>query len=125
MYQMARNVPNGHKIYRIAAKRAKFYHFQAFKSIPKHAFLVREWVYHLATLFFFRRPFSLRFRTNFRNTDRKKARSRLPGADVAITVFCDFRQFSAEKSAFSLKTIVMMKKLEAYLAKNDNFFARN
>jgi hypothetical protein len=27
-----------------------------------------------------------------------------PGVDVMITIFCDFRQFSAKKSAFFSKT---------------------
>jgi hypothetical protein len=32
-----------------------------------------------------------------------------PGVDVMITVFCDFRQFSAQKLAFFSKTNVMIK----------------
>jgi hypothetical protein len=31
------------------------------------------------------------------------------GADVMITIFCDFRQFSAKKLAFFSKTNVMIK----------------
>jgi hypothetical protein len=32
----------------------------------------------------------------------------LPGADVMITIFCDFSQFSAKKFAFFLNTNVMI-----------------
>jgi hypothetical protein len=32
-----------------------------------------------------------------------------PGVDVMITIFCDFRQFSAKKLAFFSKTNVMIK----------------
>jgi hypothetical protein len=32
-----------------------------------------------------------------------------PGVDVRITIFCDFRQFSAKKLAFFSKTNVMIK----------------
>jgi hypothetical protein len=32
-----------------------------------------------------------------------------PGIDVMITIFCDFRQFSAKKLAFFSKTNVMIK----------------
>jgi hypothetical protein len=32
-----------------------------------------------------------------------------PGTDVMITIFCDFRQFSAKKLAFFSKTNVMIK----------------
>jgi hypothetical protein len=38
--------------------------------------------------------------------------SRKVGADVMITFFCDFRQFSAKKMAFFLETNVMMKSLQ-------------
>jgi hypothetical protein len=38
-----------------------------------------------------------------------------PGVDVMITIFCDFRQFSAKKLAFFSKTNVMIKILH-YLA---------
>jgi hypothetical protein len=38
-----------------------------------------------------------------------------PGVDVMITIFCDFRQCSAEKLAFFSKTNVMIKILH-YLA---------
>jgi hypothetical protein len=31
-----------------------------------------------------------------------------PGVDVMITIFCDFRQFSAKKLAFFSKTNVMI-----------------
>jgi hypothetical protein len=33
----------------------------------------------------------------------------VPGVDVMITIFCDFRQFSAKKMAFFSKTNVMIK----------------
>jgi hypothetical protein len=32
-----------------------------------------------------------------------------PGADVMITIFCDFSQFSAKKMTFFSKTNVMIK----------------
>jgi hypothetical protein len=35
----------------------------------------------------------------------------IPGVDVMITIFCDFRQFSAKKLAFFSKTNVMIKVL--------------
>jgi hypothetical protein len=49
-----------------------------------------------------------------------------PGVDVMITIFCDFRQFSAKKMAFFSKTNVMMKflhNLALFRVKNANFFA--
>jgi hypothetical protein len=33
----------------------------------------------------------------------------IPGVDVMITIFCDFRQFSVKRSAFFSKTNVMIK----------------
>jgi hypothetical protein len=49
------------------------------------------------------------------------------GVDVMITIFCDFRQFSAKKLAFFSKPNVMIKFLH-YLAlfwvKNANYFAK-
>jgi hypothetical protein len=36
-----------------------------------------------------------------------------PGVDVIITIFCDFRQFSAKKWAFFSKTNVMIKSFNA------------
>jgi hypothetical protein len=50
----------------------------------------------------------------------------LPGADVMITIFCDFRQFSAKKFAFFAKTNVMIKilhNLALFGVENANFFA--
>jgi hypothetical protein len=44
-----------------------------------------------------------------------------------ITIFCDFRQFSAKKLAFFSQTNVMIKFLQkeaVVLAKNANFFAK-
>jgi hypothetical protein len=49
-----------------------------------------------------------------------------PGVDVMITIFCDFRQFSAKKLAFFSKTNVMIKilhNLALFWVKNANFFA--
>jgi hypothetical protein len=43
-----------------------------------------------------------------------------------ITIFCDFRQFSAKKLAFSSKTNVMikfLKKFALFCVQNANFFA--
>jgi hypothetical protein len=43
-----------------------------------------------------------------------------------ITIFCDFRQFSAKKMAFFSKTNAMIKilhKLALFRVKNANFFA--
>jgi hypothetical protein len=51
----------------------------------------------------------------------------LPGVDVMITIFCNFRQFSATKLAFFSKTNVMIKflqKLAVVWAKNTNIFAK-
>jgi hypothetical protein len=51
-----------------------------------------------------------------------------PGTDVMITIFCDFRQFSAEKLAFFSKTNVLIKivhNLTLFWVKNANFFAEN
>jgi hypothetical protein len=49
------------------------------------------------------------------------------GFDVMITIFCDFRQFSAKLLAFFSKTNVMIKILHNLhsfvLSKNGNFFA--
>jgi hypothetical protein len=44
-----------------------------------------------------------------------------------ITIFCDFRQFSAKKWAFFSKTNVMIifKKLALFSVKKANFFAEN
>jgi hypothetical protein len=50
--------------------------------------------------------------------------STLPGVDVMITIFCDFRQFSAKKLAFFSKTNVMMKflfNLALFRVKNAKF----
>jgi hypothetical protein len=47
-----------------------------------------------------------------------------PGVDVMITIFCDFRQFSAKKLAFFSKTNVMIKILHSlplFWVKNANF----
>jgi hypothetical protein len=49
-----------------------------------------------------------------------------PGVDDMITIFCDFRQFSAKKMAFFSKTNVMIKFLNTlalFWVKNVNFFA--
>jgi hypothetical protein len=46
------------------------------------------------------------------------------GVDVMITIFCDFRQFSAKKLAFFSKTNVMIKILHIlalFWIKNANF----
>jgi hypothetical protein len=46
--------------------------------------------------------------------------------DVTITIFCDFRPFSAEKMAFFSKTYVIIKflhNLALFWAQNANFFA--
>jgi hypothetical protein len=51
--------------------------------------------------------------------------SSLPGVDVMITIFGDFRQFSAKKLAFFSKTNVMIKFLHIlalFWVKNANFF---
>jgi hypothetical protein len=41
--------------------------------------------------------------------DRARRRKQiLPRVDVTITIFCDFKHFSAEKMAFFLKTRVTM-----------------
>jgi hypothetical protein len=45
-----------------------------------------------------------------------------PGADVMITIFCDFSQFSAKKLAFFLNTNVMINFFQN-LVKNAKFFA--
>jgi hypothetical protein len=53
--------------------------------------------------------------------------SMCPGADVMITIFCDFWHLSAKKLAFFSKTNVMIKfsqKLSLVLAKNANIFAK-
>jgi hypothetical protein len=50
-----------------------------------------------------------------------------PGVDVMITIFCDFRQFSAKKMAFFSKTngmITLFAKTSSSLSKNANFFAK-
>jgi hypothetical protein len=55
---------------------------------------------------------------------RKFAQS---GVDVMITIFCDFRQFSAKKLAFFSKNNVMITifaKTISSLSKNANFFAK-
>jgi hypothetical protein len=47
------------------------------------------------------------------------------GVDVMITIFCDFRQFSAKKLAFFSKINVMIKflqKLAVVRAKKRQFF---
>jgi hypothetical protein len=49
------------------------------------------------------------------------------GVNVMITIFCDFRQFSAKKLAFFSKTNVMIKifaKTSSRLRKNANIFAK-
>jgi hypothetical protein len=49
------------------------------------------------------------------------------GIDVMITIFCDFRQFSAKKLAFFSKTNVMIKIshiLDLFWVKNSNYFAK-
>jgi hypothetical protein len=49
-----------------------------------------------------------------------------PGVDVMITIFYDFRQFSAEKIGVFSKTNVMVKilhNLALFWVKNANFFA--
>jgi hypothetical protein len=49
-----------------------------------------------------------------------------PGADVMITIFCDFSQFSAKKLAFFTKTNVMInffQNLALFWDKNAIFFA--
>jgi hypothetical protein len=38
-----------------------------------------------------------------------------PGVDVMITIFCDFRQFSAKKLAFFSKTNVMINFFKIWL----------
>jgi hypothetical protein len=43
------------------------------------------------------------------NSPRLFRKFALSGADVMITIFCDFRQFSAKKLAFFSKTNVMIK----------------
>jgi hypothetical protein len=48
-----------------------------------------------------------------------------PGVDVMITIFCDFRQFSAKKLAFFSKTNVMIKilhNLALFCVKKRHFF---
>jgi hypothetical protein len=45
----------------------------------------------------------------FENLEREKKMTVRSGADVMITIFCDFRQFSAKKLAFFSKTNVMIK----------------
>jgi hypothetical protein len=50
-----------------------------------------------------------------------------PGVDVMITIFCDFRQFSAQKLAFFSKnnvTIKFTQKLAVVGTKNANIFAK-
>jgi hypothetical protein len=44
-----------------------------------------------------------------RREEKKAASLLLPGVDVMITIFCDFRRFSAKKLAFFSKTNVMIK----------------
>jgi hypothetical protein len=49
----------------------------------------------------------------------------LTGVDVMITIFCDFRQFSAKKLAFFSKTNVMIKifaKTSSSLSKKRQYF---
>jgi hypothetical protein len=49
-----------------------------------------------------------------------------PGVDVVITIFGDFRQFSAKEMAFFSKTNVMIKilhNLALFCVKNANFLA--
>jgi hypothetical protein len=50
-----------------------------------------------------------------------------PGVDVMITIFCDFRQFSAKKFAFFSKTNVMVNFLHNLVifvsSQKRNFFA--
>jgi hypothetical protein len=51
----------------------------------------------------------------------------LPGVDVMITIFCDFRQFSAKKLAFFSKTnvmIIIFAKTSSSLSKKRQFFAK-
>jgi hypothetical protein len=48
-----------------------------------------------------------------------------PGVDVMITIFCDFRQFSAKKLAFFSKTNVVIKflhNLALFRVKKRKFF---
>jgi hypothetical protein len=50
-----------------------------------------------------------------------------PGVDVMITIFCDFRQFSAKKWRFSQKSILCPKfliNLTLLRDKNANIFAK-
>jgi hypothetical protein len=50
-----------------------------------------------------------------------------PGVYVMITIFCDFRPFSAKNIAFFSKTnvmIIFLQKLEVAWAKNANIFAK-
>jgi hypothetical protein len=49
----------------------------------------------------------------------------VPGVDVMITIFCDFRQFSAKKLAFFSKTNVVIKifaKTSSSLSKKRQYF---
>jgi hypothetical protein len=58
--------------------------------------------------------------------DKIQPKSTFPGIDVMITIFCDFWQFSAEKTAFFSKTNVMInffQNLALFCVKNANFFA--
>jgi hypothetical protein len=50
-----------------------------------------------------------------------------PGADVVITIFCDFRQFSAKKLAFFSKTNRMIQFLQklAVVRAQDAIFSTN
>jgi hypothetical protein len=56
---------------------------------------------------------------------QKKKKRHVPGVDVMITIFCDFRQFSAKKLAFFSKTNVMIKILHnlAVFSRKRQFFA--
>jgi hypothetical protein len=47
-----------------------------------------------------------------------------PGVDVMITIFCDFRQFSAKYWRFSQKPM-LWHNLALFRVKNANFFAEN
>jgi hypothetical protein len=46
---------------------------------------------------------------NYRPKGKIRPIRSLPGVDVMITIFCEFRQFSAKKLAFFSKTNVMTK----------------
>jgi hypothetical protein len=61
-----------------------------------------------------------------KNSSAVASASGWQGVDVMITIFCDFRPFSAKKLAFFSKTNVMMKILHnsaLFWVKNANFFA--